>query len=283
MDNRDTREQSYRQIVTVFFGGLFLSIYFSMPANSQPHHQQHEEQLQQASQQPQSQRPPSRKPESLRQMHSDDLTEDLLVMRLGDKRSFFSGMQVIVDQGVATLRGKVPSEAIESRALRIAWRTPGVRSVRDQLEVDQDMKKAGKPELDQADLAKAVAQNIGGNITGAKADKDWWSDGWRVEGRDNAWNLVVEVPEPGRVVLEGELPNLDLVRRAIQLGAEVAGVESLNSNLELQAEFYRDERSFPYYPYAYPLAYYPFHPYALEDRYDGNAAFVPETMTDSQR
>lgn len=141
MDNRDTREQSYRQIVTVFFGGLFLSIYFSMPANSQPHHQQHEEQLQQASQQPQSQRPPSRKPESLRQMDSDDLTEDLLVMRLGDKRSFFSGMQVIVDQGVATLRGKVPSEAIESRALRIAWRTPGVRSVRDQLEVDQDMKR----------------------------------------------------------------------------------------------------------------------------------------------
>ena len=276
MDNRETREQSYRRVVKVFFGGLFLSIYFSMPANSQPHYQRQEKQPQQATQQPQSPRPPTQKPERLRRMHSDDLTEDLLVMRLGDRRSFFSGMQVLVDQAVATLRGKVPSEAIESRAFRIAWRTPGVRSVRDQLEVDQNMRKAGKPELDQAELAKTVAQNIGGNIMGAEAGKDWWSDGWRVEGRDNAWNLVVEVPEPGRVVLEGELPNLDLVRRAIQLGAEVAGVKSLNSNLELQAEFYRDDRSFPYYPYAYPLSYYPFYPYALEDRYGGNAAFVRE-------
>lgn len=276
MDNRDPREQSYRHIATIFLGGLFLSFFFSMPANSQPHYQRQEKQGQRAGQQSQSQRPPSQKPESLRQMHSDDLTEDLLVMRLGDRRSFLSGMQVIVDQGVATLRGKVPSEAIESRALRIAWRTPGVRSVRDQLEVDQEMKKAGKPELDQAELAKAVAQNIGGNITGAKADKDWWSDGWRVEGRNNAWNLVAEVPEPGRVVLEGELPNPDLVRRAIQLAAEVAGVKSLNSNLGLQAEFLRDHRSFPYYPYAYPLSYYPFYPYALEDRYGGNPASVRE-------
>ncbi|HEX6285353.1 MAG TPA: BON domain-containing protein, partial [Pyrinomonadaceae bacterium] len=174
-----------------------------MPANSQPQDPRQEKQRDQASQQSQSQAPASEDPESLRQMHSDDLTEDLLVMRLGDRRSFLSGMQVIVDQGVATLRGKVPSEAIESRALRIAWRTPGVRSVRDQLEVDQDMRKAGQPELDQAELAKAVAQNIGRNITTAKADKDWWSDGWRVEGRDNAWSLVVEVPEPGQVVLEG--------------------------------------------------------------------------------
>ena len=75
---------------------------------------------------------------------------------------------------------------------------------------------------------------------------------------------MVEVPEPGQVVLEGELPNLDLVRRAIQLGSEVAGVKSLNSNLRLQAEF-RDDRSFPYYPHAYPLSYYPFYPYQLEN------------------
>lgn len=264
MYNGETREQSYVRLVTVFFAGLFLSIYFSMPASAQPQYQGQKKQGQQAGQQPQSQRPPTEKPESLRQMHFDDLTEDLLVMRLGDRRSFFSGMQVIVDQGVATLRGKVPSEAIESRALRIARRTPGVRSVRDQLEVNPDMRKAEKPELDQAELAKAVAQNIGRNITTAKADKDWWSDGWRVEGRDNAWSLVVEVPEPGQVVLEGELPNLDLVRRAIQLGSEVAGVKSLNSNLRLQAEF-RDDRSFPYYPHAYPLSYYPFYPYQLEN------------------
>lgn len=275
MDSGGTREPSYRRAVTVFFAGLLLSVYFSMPANSQQYQSQ-EKQRQQAGQQPQSQRPPTEKPESLRQMHSDDLTEDLLVTRLGDRRAFFSGMQVIVDQGVATLRGKVPSEAIESRALRISWQTPGVRSVRDQLEVDPNMRKAGKPELDQAELAKAVAQHIGKNITTAKADKDGWSDGWRVEGRDNAWNLVVEVPEPGRVILEGELPNLDVVRRAIELAAEVAGVKSLNSNLRLQAEFFRDHQTFPYYPYAYPLSYYPFYPYALEKRYGGNAAFVQE-------
>ena len=145
MDNRDPREQSYRHIATIFLGGLFLSFFFSMPANSQPHYQRQEKQGQRAGQQSQSQRPPTEKPESLRQMHSDDLTEDLLVTRLGDRRAFFSGMQVIVDQGVATLRGKVPSEAIESRALRISWQTPGVRSVRDQLVVDPNMRKAGKP------------------------------------------------------------------------------------------------------------------------------------------
>ena len=275
MNNRHTREKTYRHSSAVLLGALFVSVYFfsfSMPANSQPQYQRQEKQPQQANQQSQSQPPASEDPESLRRMHFDDLTEDLLVMRLADRRSFFSGMQVIVDQGVATLRGKVPSEAIESRALRIAWQTPAVGSVRDQLEVDQDMRKPGKPDVDQAELAKAVAQNIGGNMAGAKADKDWWSHGWRVEGRDNAWNLIIEVTEPGGVVLEGELPNLDLLRRAIELATEVTGVKSLNSNLESQAESYRDDRSFPYYPYAYPLSYYPFYPYALEDRDGGTAA-----------
>ena len=65
MNKGDRREQSYRRIVTVSLAGLFLSMYFSMPANSQPQHPRQEKQRDQASQHPQSQRPPTEKPESL--------------------------------------------------------------------------------------------------------------------------------------------------------------------------------------------------------------------------
>jgi osmotically-inducible protein OsmY len=254
MFQQNKREKFYFRVPAILSSVLLLGV-FAMPATSKAQQRQEP--------QSQRQRPAPQRNQTLLQMHSDDMIRDLIVMRLGDRWSFYPNMKVTVDQGVATLTGKVPSEAIENRALRIARRTPAVDSVRDQLDVDAAARKTEKPAIGQADLAKAVAQKIAANITGTKAGKDWWFDGWRVEGRDNTWNLIVEVPEPGRVVLEGELPQLDLVRRAIESAVEVAGVRSLNSNLQLDPDFYNDNRSFPYYPYAYPFAYYPFYPYAL--------------------
>jgi osmotically-inducible protein OsmY len=214
--------------------------------------------------------------QKLLQMHSNDMIADLVVMELAERSSFYPHMKVSVDQGVVTLSGKVRSETAEHRALRIARRTPAVISVRDQLEVDPALKKTDKPVGNEAELAKAVAQEIAASMEGAKAGKDWWYNGWRVEGRDNTWSLVVEVTEPGRVVLEGELPGLDLAAQAIVTAVEVGGVQNLQSELELDDAFYR-YHPFPYYgsPFAYPFAYYPFHPYALGHPYAPTAA-TPE-------
>ncbi len=59
MDNRYTREKTYRHTSTVLLGALFVSVYFfyfSMPANSQPQYQRQEKQQQRDSQGPQGQR-----------------------------------------------------------------------------------------------------------------------------------------------------------------------------------------------------------------------------------
>jgi hypothetical protein len=85
--------------------------------------------------------------------------------------------------------------------------------------------------------------NIAADIAGAKAGKDWWFEGWRVEGLDNDWNLIVQVDEPGRAVLDGELPQLDLIRIAIEAAVKIAGVQRLDSNLEIEPRRYG-----PYYP-----------------------------------
>lgn len=277
MYQQNARERSGLRVPNVL-SSVLLAGFLIVPANT---HAQQERTAppQERRQEPQreGQRPIRTKNQKLLQMHSSDMIADLVVMELAERSSFYPHMKVSVEQGVVTLSGKVRSETAEHRALRIARRTPAVISVRDHLEVDPALRKTDKPVGVEAELAKAVAQQIAASLEGAKAGKDWWYDGWRVEGRDNTWSLVVEVTEPGRVVLEGELPELDLAAQAILKAVEVGGVQNLQSELEIDDAFYR-YHPFPYYgsPFAYPFAYYPFHPYALGHPYAPTAAVTPQ-------
>jgi hypothetical protein len=110
--------------------------------------------------------------------------------------------------------------------------------------------------ISDRELAKQVAQEIAASIKGAKAGEDWWFDGWRVEGQSNRWNLVVDVTD-GHVILEGEVPNVDTIRKAVEAAADVTGVVTVDSDLELPGFYgywgYHPRASYgPYYPYLPP-------------------------------
>jgi len=180
-------------------------------------------------------------------MMPDEVVEDMLVVRLAERSNLTPFVKITVRDGVATISGKVPSEAAERRALGIAGSTTGVTSVRDQISVDPSIGK-GRSErnLSQGELARQVAQRIAKNIEGAKAGEDWWFDGWRVEGPYNRWNVVIESDEPGRVTIDGDVPSLNLMRKVIESAANTPGVTGLESDLELER---------PYYDYGYPYRY----------------------------
>ena len=197
-----------------------------------------------------------------RQM-SDQKLEDWIIVRLANRASYTPGINVDVRDGVVTLSGKVPNEEVKRRAMRIASTTSQVTAVRDELAVDASMRKAealGGPEL-----AKQVATRIASRMDGAKAGEDWWLAGWRVEGPFNTWSMTVESDEPGRVVLEGDVPKWDVMRKAVEAAANVPGVRVVDSELEYEPDYY------PIFRYGaeryYGDGYYPYHPYLARPPY----------------
>lgn len=187
---------------------------------------------------------------------TDEAIEGFLVVKFA-ARSGFNEVDVEVQDGIAELSGQVSSKEARTRALRIANLTMGVRGVRDQLQVDASLDKRQSKSVPDRQLTEQVATKIAADIDGAKAGKDWWFDGWRVEGPFNRWNFVVEADD-GTVTLEGEVPNLDIVRKAVESARGVAGVRTVDSDLEIERYLYHGERRDfhgGYYGYAYP--YYP--------------------------
>lgn len=241
--------------------------------------QQHQQTQQMQQQQPPQQRPGRRGDRSQdmsrqRDARTSDMLADRIVVALIERGPYTADMRVLVDNGTVTLTGTVPSEDAKRRAVRVARRTAGVEEVRDQLRVDPRAAATASsaPSVPDAELAKRVAQQIASTITGAKAGEDWWFSGWRVEGPDNRWNMVVEASD-GIVWLEGDVPRLDIVRKAMETARQVPGVRGLRTDLEIE--------SYPYYggaPYRYhPYAYYPYPPFARPygiygDPYDPAAA-----------
>ena len=186
----------------------------------------------------------------------DAKLEDLIVIRLAERSNLIPFVKVSVENGVAALSGNVPDQVSKNRALRIAASTRGVQSVRDRMSVDASVKKimserqhnvAGK------EIPRQVAEKIAMTVEGAKAGRDWWADGWRVEGQYNTWSFVVEADGPGVVVLEGEVPSLDIMRNAVEAARQVPGVHVLNNDLRLDRQYYS---SYPYYSYGHGYPYY---------------------------
>jgi osmotically-inducible protein OsmY len=190
----------------------------------------------------------------------DETTEGWLVSKLF-ARPGMSNIDVEVDNGIATLSGKVPSEQAKRRAVQVANSTAGVESVRDRLTVDSSLANRREPNISEKDLAKQVAQKIANTIDGAKSGEDWWFEGWRVEGPYDRWSMVVEVTEPGRVMLDGEVPNVDTMKKVVKAAGNVAGVRTVDNDLQIQSNQYLGRSPYyePYYgPYLYgPYAGYP--------------------------
>ena len=105
------------------------------------------------------------------------------------------------------------------------------------------------------ELARRVARQVASAVPGAKTGEDWWLEGWRVEGPDNVWNFVIEAND-GRVFLEGDVPRLSIMRKAIDAARQTQGVLSVRSDLELERIFARYPYAYPYHPYAFYRGYY---------------------------
>jgi osmotically-inducible protein OsmY len=209
---------------------------------------------------------------------TDEAIESLIFVKLA-ARPGFGNVDVEVQDGVAHLSGKVASDSAESRAMRIAGMTLGVRRVRDKLDIDKSLLQEKTKDIPDRDLAQQVARKIVADVEGSKAGEDWWFDGWRVEGPYNRWNFVVEA-DHGRVTLEGEVPDLDIMRKAVKAATQVSGVRTVDADLEFEPYYAR----YPYrgsYGY-HPHAYYPYYgPYALTphmwDAPDRESAEQPES------
>jgi osmotically-inducible protein OsmY len=190
-----------------------------------------------------------------KQMNATErMIEDRIYVQLAERAWVGADFKAAVQDNAVTLSGTVPTEQTKQRILQIVRRTPGVFEVRDQLRVNPAVGAArgGSPVADK-DLAKMVAQKIAGAIPGAKAGEDWWFTGWRVEGQDRLWNLVVQAND-GQVTLEGEVPRMSIMRKAVEAAMGVQGVRSVRSDLEEEPAYYPYGYRYPYwgYPYGYP-------------------------------
>ena len=180
-----------------------------------------------AAQQPRRQAPPMDAAERL--------LEDQLYVRLAERAWVGGDFKATVNQGIVTLRGTVPSEQSKQKMLRIARQMADVTEVRDQLRVDPSVsaQRGGRAPVDDAALAKSVAQEIVGAIPGAKAGEEWWFSGWRVEGPDRRWDTTVEA-DNGAVTLDGDVPYARLVRKAVEAALQVPGVRSVRSEITIE-------------------------------------------------
>ncbi len=197
-------------------------------------------------------------PQASNRQMTDQRLEDWIIVRLAARGSYTPAIDVDVNDGTAIVSGKVANEEIKRRALRIASTTHGVSGVRDQLTVDPSVRRP-ETTLGGLELAKQVATSIASKIDGAKAGEDWWLAGWRVEGPFNTWSMTVEADEPGRVVLEGDVPKWNIMRKAVEAAANVPGVRVVDSELEYEPDYY------PIFRYGaeryYRDGYYPYYPY----------------------
>jgi len=74
---------------------------------------------------------------ALAQPPSDDKIYDDVRLRLAGDRDVKGGaLEVKVEQGVVTLRGKVRSEKIKEKAARITRKVKGVKKVINELEIE---------------------------------------------------------------------------------------------------------------------------------------------------
>lgn len=198
----------------------------------------------------------------------DRTLAELVFERLVRHTTIGSKIDVTASDGTVALAGTVPSTRAKQRATRIARQTPGVAEVENTLLVQAPTRDGVKPQRTQeeiartdAELAEKVARTIAKQIPGTRAGEDWWFSGWRVEGRDNVWNMVVEADD-GDVTLEGEVPGSSVIATAVKAARDVEGVAEVHS--ELESEPYAGLVARAGAPTGYPFLPYYSYVYAYE-------------------
>lgn len=134
------------------------------------------------------------------------------------------GLEVTVDEGVATLSGTVSEEAVRELAQQIAIGVSGIEEVDNRIEVDPDH----MPSMPSGE--RSYAQVVSdASVTAAVKSKLLWSK--------YADGLSTNVDtESGHVTLLGTANSAAAVEMAGALAANTQGVESVDNQLTVDAE-----------------------------------------------
>jgi len=173
-------------------------------------------------------------------VHSEFVDEDVL-----------SGSNIDVDvkNGVVTLQGTVPSEAGRARALEVAKKNDGVKSVVDQLRIapsTHKMDHAGDKMAKTADKAEDKMEHAGDKTasTAKKAGRAI-DDGW-IKSKIYAqyladWNTVLNDSDididvaNNMVTLNGTVKSSEAKAKAVSIAKGTDGVKGVKDNLKVSA------------------------------------------------
>jgi hyperosmotically inducible protein len=167
-------------------------------------------------------------------VHSEMVDEDLL-----------SGSNIDVDvkTGVVTLRGTVPSEAGRARALEVARKNDGVKSVVDKLTIAAPRASSGRAAA-AADKAERTGERAAdGTANAAKKTGRAIDDGW-IKSKIYAqyladWGAILDDSdididvENNAVTLSGTVKSADAKTRAVATAKATDGVKSVRDLLKV--------------------------------------------------
>jgi hyperosmotically inducible protein len=171
-------------------------------------------------------------------VHSEFVNEDVLDG---------SNIDVDVKNGVVTLQGTVPSAAARARALELARKNDGVKSVVDQLTIAP---AGGTTVRDQVDRAAQKTERAGERAVDktASATKKTGravNDGWiksKIYTQYMAdWNTVLDDSDidvdvdRGAVTLNGTVKSTEAKTKAVSIAKATDGVKSVRDNLKVSA------------------------------------------------
>ena len=176
-------------------------------------------------------------------VHSEFVDEDVL-----------SGSNIDVDvkNGVVTLQGTVPSAAGRARALEVAKKNDGVKSVVDQLRVvpavhhDGTMDKAADKTAKTADKAEDKMEKAADSTaSSAKKAGRAIDDGWiksKIYAQYMAdWNTVLNDSDidvdvaNNMVTLNGTVKSAEAKAKAVSIAKGTDGVKGVKDNLKVSA------------------------------------------------
>ena len=169
-------------------------------------------------------------------VHSEFVNEDML-----------SGSNIDVDVkgGVVTLQGTVPSAPARARALELAKKNDGVKSVVDQLKIapaaganmEGKMERAGE----KAERAgeKAADKTASATHKAGRAVDDGWIKSKIYAQYLADWNTVLDDSDididvdHGTVTLNGTVKSMEAKTKAVSVAKATDGVKSVTDNLRV--------------------------------------------------
>jgi hyperosmotically inducible periplasmic protein len=151
-------------------------------------------------------------------------------------------IDVSTNNGVVTLRGAVETEQAKQHAVEVARRVEGVREVRDELRVEQQVAERSEAGTPPASAAREGRPELG---TARETREDDRNPGWittKIQAQYfvtpdvRPWNVDVTTTSDGVVTLSGEVESAEGRRKAVEIAQTTEGVTRVEDQLRIRTE-----------------------------------------------